>query len=68
MIELLQEKNMGWTKQSVLSEGREGRPFVQQLTDILWQLDGYHDKLATQTCPVPDFFEVSKLQLPESYK
>ena len=47
MIELLQEKNMRWTKQNVLSEGR---PFVLQLTDILWQLDGHHEKFTTQTC------------------
>lgn len=33
LIDLLQEKNMGWMKQNVLSEGR---PFVLQLTNILW--------------------------------
>ena len=32
LIKLLQEKNMGWTKQNFLSKGR---PFVLQLTDIL---------------------------------
>ena len=49
-IELLQEKNLGWTKQNVLSEGR---PFVLQLTD-------HHDKLTGQICSIPDFF--SKFQ------
>ena len=65
-IELLQEKNLGWTKQNVLSEGR---PFVLQLTDILWRLDGHHDKLTGQTCSIPDFFsKFQKYNLPESYK
>ena len=65
-IELLQEKNLGWTKQNVLSEGR---PFVLQLTDILWHLDGHHDKLTGQTCSIPDFFsKFQKYNLPESYK
>ena len=44
---------MGWTKQNVLSEGR---PFVLQLTDILWQLDGHHEKLSAQARPIPKFF------------
>ena len=57
VIELLQEKNMGWTRQNVLSEGR---PFVLQLTDILWQLHGHHEKFTAQTCPIPEFF--SKFQ------
>jgi len=57
IIELLQEKNLGWTKQNVLSEGR---PFVMQLSDIIWQLDGHHEKFAMQTCPVPEFFQCFK--------
>lgn len=65
-IDQLQEKNLGWTNQNVLSEGK---PFVLQLTDILWQLDGHHDKLTEQTCPIPDFFsKFQKYNLPESYK
>ena len=63
LIGLLQEKNMGWTKQNVLSEGR---PFVLQLTDILWQLDGHHEKLSAQACPIPSKFQ--KYNVPESYK
>ena len=54
VIELLQEKNIGWLKQNVLSEGR---PFVLQL----WKLDGHHEKFTTQTGPIPEFFEVSKI-------
>ena len=56
-MELLQEKNMRWTKQNVLSEGI---PFVLQLTDILWQLDGHHEKLSTQACPIPEYFQSFK--------
>ena len=66
VIELLQEKNMGWTRQNVLSEGR---PFVLQLTDILWQLDGHHKTFTAQTCPIPEFFlKFQNYNLPESYK
>ena len=66
LIELLQEKNMGWTKQNVLSEGR---PFLLQLTDILWQQDGHHEKLSAQACPIPEFFsKFQKYNVPESYK
>ena len=53
LIKVLQVENMGWTKQNVLSEGR---PFVLQLTDILWQLDGHHEKLSAQARPIPKFF------------
>ena len=66
LIKLLQEKNMWWTKQNFLSKGR---PFVLQLTDILWQLDGHHGKLSTQACPIPEFFsKFQKYNVPESYK
>lgn len=66
IVELLQEKNLGWTKQNVLSEGR---PFVLQLADILWQMDGHHEKLAAQTCPIPEFFsKFQKYNVPENYK
>ena len=57
LIKLLQEKNVGWTKQNFLSKGR---PFVLQLTDILWRLDGHHGKLSTQACPIPEFFRSFK--------
>ena len=57
LIDLLQQKELGWMKENVLSEGK---PFVTQLVDILWQLDGHHDKLAAQSCPIPDLFSSIK--------
>ena len=57
VIELLQEKNMGWMRQNVLFEGR---PFVLQLIDILWQLDGHHEKFTTQLVQFLNFFRSFK--------
>ena len=59
LIELLQEKNMGWMKQNVLFEGRPF-VFVLQLTDFFWQLDGHHEKLSAQACQIPEFFQSFK--------
>ena len=41
-------------KENVLSE------FVAQLVDILWQLDGHHERLAAQSCSIPDLFSIIK--------
>ena len=66
VIDLLQQNGLGWMKQNVLSEGR---PFILQLVDILWQLDGHHEKLAAQSCAVPDIFaSFQNYNVPESYK
>ena len=46
-----------------------GKPFVTQLGDILWQLDGHHEKLAAQQCAVPTMFsEFQGYNTPENYK
>ena len=59
-------KGSGWTKENVLSVGK---PFVTQLGDILWQLDGHHEKLAAQQCAVPTMFsEFQGYNTPENYK
>lgn len=45
-IKCLQEKDLRWSKENVLSAGK---PFVTQLGDILWRLDGHHEKLAANS-------------------
>ena len=45
LIDSLQQKGLS-----------KGKPFVTQLVHILWQLDGHHEKLAAQSCPIPDLF------------
>ena len=66
LIDFLQKKDLGWYKENVLSAGK---PFVAQLGDILWQLDGHHPKLAAQQCAVPLYFaEFKGYNTPESYK
>lgn len=66
LIDFLKKKNLGWYKENVLSSGK---PFVAQLGDILWQLDGHHPKLAAQQCAVPAYFDEFKgYNTPESYK
>ena len=66
LIDLLKQNGLGWTKQNVLSEGR---PFILQLVEILWQLDGHHEKLAAQSCAIPDIFaSFQNYNVPENYK
>ena len=66
IIEWLQEKKLGWSKESLSSIGK---PFVLQLGDILWQLDGHHDKLGAQQCAVPHVLSIFVgYNEPESYK
>ena len=43
IIKCLQEKQLGWSKENILSAGK---PFVTQLGEILWRMDGHHEKLA----------------------
>jgi len=66
LIDSLQQKGLGWMKENVLSKGK---PFVTQLVHILWQLDGHHEKLAAQSCPIPDLFSTyQNYNVPENYK
>ena len=66
VIDLLQKNELGWSKDMVLSQGK---PFVSQLVDVLWQLDGHHEKLAAQSCAIPEIFaQFQNYNDPESYK
>lgn len=40
-----------------------------QLGDILWRLDGHHEKLAAKQCAVPStFLQFQGYNIPKSYK
>ena len=66
LIDCLQEKELGWSKENVLSAGK---PFVTQLGEILWRLDGHHEKLAAQQCAIPStFLQFQGYNVPETYK
>lgn len=66
VIKCLQEKGLGWSKENVLYAGK---PFVTQLGEILWRLDGHHKKLTAQQCVVPStFLQFQRYNVPESYK
>ena len=68
IIDLLQQNELGWSKDMVLSQGK---PFVSRLVriDVLWQLDGHHEKLAAQSRAIPEIFaQFHNYNDPESYK
>ena len=65
IIRFLRDKKLGWAKENVLSAGK---PFVTQLGDILWRLDGHHGKLAAQQCTIPSVLHFEGYNIPESYK
>jgi hypothetical protein len=33
-----------------------GKPFIQDLCNLLWYIDGHHDVLASRSCQIPVFF------------
>jgi len=55
LIDVLQQKGVSWMKENVLLEGK---PFLTQMVDILWRLDGHHGKFAAQSCLVYDVFSI----------
>ena len=49
----MEEQELNWRSEEI---DTQGRMCVRKLTNILWILDGHHDVLAKQSCPVPDTF------------
>ena len=33
-----------------------GKPFIHDMCDVLWYIDGHHAALASRSCPVPSMF------------
>ena len=52
---MLKEENVAFSGDVVESSGRA---FLRALVDSLWCLDGHHDVLKKQGCPIPELFIV----------
>ena len=51
IVKKLSEKNLGW-----MDPLKYGKPFVVDLCNLLWFIDGHHDVFASRSCPIPLFF------------
>lgn len=65
MIELLEQKKLGWSSSHIDTTGRK---FVDLLTDVLWYIDGCHKTLEGRRLSVPHVFtELCGFNKPESH-
>ena len=55
MIDWLEKNWLGWSHESV---GSQGGRFVNTLTDVLWYIDGHQEALRARTCHIPAEFEI----------
>ena len=53
VVDLLEEQKLSYSPAEAESSGQN---FVKMLTDCLWHIDGHHDTLKKQSCPVPPIF------------
>ena len=53
VIDLLEEQKLSYSSAKAESSGQN---LVKMLTDCLWYIDGHHDSLKKQSCPVPPIF------------
>lgn len=53
VLKVLEENNVSFPGSEIKSSGQT---FMRALVDCLWYLDGHHDALAKQNCPIPEFF------------
>ena len=51
VIQLLEEKGLGWTEPV-----KFGRPFVTDLSNLLWLIDGHHGVFSSRSGPIPLLF------------
>ncbi|XP_019855512.1 PREDICTED: uncharacterized protein LOC109584273 [Amphimedon queenslandica] len=52
LVEFCESKAIGWADPDVY-----GKPFLLDLSNVLWYLDGHHDVLASRSCPIPILFK-----------
>ena len=65
VIDLLEQKQLGWSASYVDTTGRK---FVDLLTDVLWYLNGCHKSLEGRRLSVPHIFcDISGFNKPESH-
>lgn len=53
VLGMLKDKKLFFPASEILSTGTM---FVKVLVDCLWYLDGHHETLKRQSCPIPDIF------------
>ena len=53
IIDMLQERGLQFSSGEVAFTGQN---LVKSLTDTLWYVDGHHESLKKQCCPIPEFF------------
>ena len=51
VIKFLANNNVGWC------DPEFGKPFICDLSNVLWYIDGHHEVLASRSCPIPSLFK-----------
>lgn len=52
IISFLSESQLGW----INDPAQYGKPFVTELCNVLWFVDGHHGVLSSRSCPIPSLF------------
>ena len=66
LIAFFKQKGQGWGHHNVESHGK---PFINNLGDALWYIDGHWQKFASRSKPMPDLFSAfQNYNVPEEYK
>ena len=55
LLEYLDKHNLKWSASEVSSYGKK---FLKALTDLLWYIDGQHDRFNCQSCIIPEVFQI----------
>lgn len=53
ILEYFEKQELDWRSDEIKTQGHL---CVRKLTEVLWILDGHHDVLSEQCCPVPETF------------
>uniref|UniRef100_A0A1X7SEY3 Uncharacterized protein n=1 Tax=Amphimedon queenslandica TaxID=400682 RepID=A0A1X7SEY3_AMPQE len=51
IVKFLANNNVGWC------DPEFGKPFICDLCNVLWYVDGHHEVLASRSCPIPSLFK-----------
>ena len=50
IIDFIAEKQLGWREPE-----KYGKPFVSNLCNVLWFIDGHHEVFSSRSCPIRSF-------------
>lgn len=66
LILLFKNMHLGWGYHNVETHGK---PFISELGDVLWYVDGHWHKFADRSKPLPSLFsDFQGYNVPESHK